>query len=129
MDASLLLKYPYVKKQLGTPVKPEDILDRSYRSMYQDNPPPVFEPETKSIFPPAVGGPSKGGGSWRNSGHAFGMGGYKPSFGGAGSTFNPEAAAQWKAAQDAKSQKFQADQKAQRELEAKKAPPPGAKRR
>lgn len=68
MDASLLLKYPYVKKQLGKPVKPEDIVNRSYRDMYNFDPPPAFEPETRSIFPPAVGGPAKGGGSWRNTG-------------------------------------------------------------
>lgn len=68
MDASLLLKYPYVKKQLGKPVKPEDIVSRGYRDMYNWDPAPVFEPPTRDIFPPAVGGPAKGGGSWRNSG-------------------------------------------------------------
>ncbi len=66
MDASLLLKYPYVKKPLGHAVKPEEIFDGSYRNSRNWDPPPVFAPPTVSVFPPAVGGPAKGGGSWRN---------------------------------------------------------------
>ena len=97
MDASLLLKYPYVKKQLGSAIKPEEIFDGSYRTSRNFNPPPVFDAPTVSVFPPAVGGPAKGGGSWRNTVDSY------------PGKINVEAAAAWKRRREAKKQKIFAD--------------------
>lgn len=110
MDPSLLLKYPYVKKQLGSAIKPEEIFDGSYRTSRNFDPPPVFDAPTLSVFPPAVGGPAKGGGSWRNGNENY------------PGKLNVDEAAKWKAHQDAKEQKYLADQAAMKALQEQKKP-------